>query len=271
MMHKHRYNSVWISDVHLGFRDCKAAFLLTFLESVQCDTLYLVGDLIDLWSLHKGGRWPESHSRVLQAIVVKAAQGTRVVYVPGNHDEAIRRHVGLFVGGVEIAGEMIHETADGHRYLVIHGDEFDGVIRCGSSLVFWLGDWMYDILLFVNRWTNCIRRCFGYPYWSLASAVKRRIGGAVDYISRYETMVAREAARRGLDGVICGHIHKAAIRELEGVVYCNDGDWVESCTALVEHPDGALEILYWADETVVVLQEHRRRVGGPASGLAKAG
>jgi UDP-2,3-diacylglucosamine pyrophosphatase LpxH len=267
-----RFRSIWISDVHLGYQDCKAEFLLDFLHSIECETLYLVGDFIDFLHLRKGVRWPLSHNRVLQAVLALSLQGSRVVYVPGNHDYMARDYVGLSVAGIEIVRELIHETADGRRFLVTHGDDYEEAIRGGHPLKRWFGNWLYDLLLWLNRWTHFTRRSLNYPYWPLANALKQRIGRVVNYIARFERAAAEDARQRGLDGVICGHIHKAEIVPLDGVLYCNDGDWVESCTALIEHYDGALEIVYWADQKVVVLQERRPRlVPQPVPGMAKAG
>ncbi|MCP5451864.1 MAG: UDP-2,3-diacylglucosamine diphosphatase [Candidatus Competibacter sp.] len=248
-MQPYRYRAVWLSDVHLGFKDCKVQFLLDFLEVVECERLYLVGDLIDFWSLRKGGRWPAGHGRVLKSLLAKAKQGVRVIYIPGNHDEVARDYLGLLVGGVELVAEYEHHTADGRRFLVTHGDELDSAVKCGGWLTGMFGDWMYDVLLFANRWTNRLRRRLNYPYWSLANFLKPRIGQAAAYIARFEAAAAREARHRGFDGVICGHIHQAALRDIGGVCYANDGDWIESCTALVEHRDGRLEVLHWVDET----------------------
>lgn len=247
-MQPYRYRAVWLSDVHLGFKDCKVQFLLDFLEVVECERLYLVGDLIDFWSLRKGGRWPAGHGRVLKSLLAKAGQGVRVIYIPGNHDEVARDYLGLLVGGVELVAEYEHHTADGRRFLVTHGDELDSAVKCGGWLTGVFGDWMYDVLLFANRWTNRLRRRLNYPYWSLANFLKPRIGQAAAYIARFEAAAAREARHRGFDGVICGHIHQAALRDISGVCYANDGDWIESCTALVEHRDGRLEVLRWTDE-----------------------
>lgn len=259
-----RFRSLWISDIHLGFKECKAEFLLDFLQQSECEQLYLVGDLIDFWSLRKGGRWPAVHGEVLKAIVAKARAGTRVWYVPGNHDDVVRDYLGLWVGGIEIAPEVVHVTADGRRFLVTHGDECDNAVRCGGPLLNWLGDWAYDLLLFANRWYNRWRRRLNHPYWSLASFLKQRIGRASAYIARFEAAAAHEAARRGLDGVICGHIHHAGLRDIQRVLYCNDGDWVESCTALVERGDGSLEILRWThQQAVVVAREPSRLPGTP--------
>ena len=247
-MQPYHFRSIWVSDVHLGFKDCKAEFLLDFLETTNCEQLYLVGDLIDFWNLRQGGRWPTAHGHVIKTILGKAKQGARVVYIPGNHDEVARDYLGLRVGGIEILPECEHRTADGRRFLVTHGDELDSAVKCGGWLVSVFGDWMYDALLFANRWTNRIRRRLNYPYWSLANFLKLRIGQAAAYITRFEAAAAREARHRGFDGIICGHIHKAELTEIEGTWYANDGDWVESCTALVEHADGRLEVLYWAAE-----------------------
>ncbi|HRZ53751.1 MAG TPA: UDP-2,3-diacylglucosamine diphosphatase [Candidatus Contendobacter sp.] len=254
-----RFRTLWISDVHLGFKECKAEFLLDFLRQSDCERLYLVGDLIDFWSLRKGGRWPAVHGEVLKLILAKSRAGTRVIYIPGNHDEVARDYFGLRVGDIAIVPEAIHVTADGRRFLVTHGDECDSAVRCGGPLLHGLGDGAYDLLLFLNRWYNRWRRRWNHPYWSLASFLKQRIGGAAAYIARFEAAAAHEAARRGLDGVICGHIHHAALRELNGVLYGNDGDWVESCTALVEYPDGALEILRWSHQQAVVAVREPRR------------
>lgn len=248
-----KFRTLWISDIHLGFKECKAEFLLNFFQQNPCEELYVIGDLIDFWSLRKGGYWPQSHGDVLKTLVAKAQAGVRVWYIPGNHDEVVRDYWGLSVGGVHIVPEAVHTTADGRRFLVMHGDECDSAVRCGGPVLNYLGDWAYDLLLFANRWYNRWRRRWNHPYWSLANFLKERIGRAAAYIARFEAAAAREAARRELDGVICGHIHHAALRDFNGVLYCNDGDWVESCTALAERPDGALEILYWNSTQAVVI------------------
>jgi UDP-2,3-diacylglucosamine pyrophosphatase LpxH len=266
-----RFRSLWISDIHLGFRECKAEFLLDFLQQSECEQLYLVGDLIDFWNLQKGGRWAATHSEVLKAIVAKARAGVRVWYVPGNHDDVVRDYLGLWVGGIQIAQEVVHVTVDGRRFLVMHGDECDSAVRCGGPLLNWLGDWAYDLLLFANRWYNRWQRHLNHPYWSLANFLKQRIGRATAYIARFEAAAAHEAARRGLDGVICGHIHHADLRDIHGVLYCNDGDWVESCTALVERFDGSLEILRWTHQQAVVMARepgHRLPETPPVPGWA---
>lgn len=242
------YRTIWISDVHLGTPGCNAELLLDFLRSVDCDTLYLVGDIIDGWRLRKGWYWPQRHNDVIRCILKMAKKGTRVVYVPGNHDEAFRDYVGLNFGGVELLPEVIHETADGRRLLVLHGDAFDGVVLYARWLAF-LGDSAYELLLKSNVAVNWVRRRFGLPYWSLAAHLKKKVKNAVQFICSYEEAVAHAAADRGVDGVVCGHIHSAEIRQFGDITYYNDGDWVESCTALVEHADGRMEILDWAEKT----------------------
>ena len=241
-----RYRTIWLSDIHLGTRGCKAEFLLDFLRNTESDQLYLIGDIIDGWRLRKSWYWQQSHNDVIQKILRRARKGTKVVYVPGNHDEWLREYCELQVGGVQLMKEAIHETADGKRLLIFHGDAFDGVVRYAKWLAF-LGDWAYDAAIRLNHWFNLIRRKLGYPYWSLSAYLKGKIKNAVQFISNYADAVSNEARRRGVDGVVCGHIHHAEIREIDGILYCNDGDWVESCTALVEHFDGRLEVIHWMD------------------------
>ena len=239
------YRTIWLSDVHLGTRGCKAELLLQFLKIHEAQTIYLVGDIVDLWRLRRAWHWPQSHNDVVQKLLRKVRKGTRVVYVPGNHDEFFREYVGHEFGGIEIRQDAMHETADGRRLLVIHGDAFDNVIRYARWLAL-LGDWAYDLTIALNNTLANVRWRLGYPYWSLANYLKQRVKNAVEYVTRFETILAEEARRRGADGVVCGHIHKAEIRGIGDVLYCNDGDWVESCTALVEHDDGRLEIVDWA-------------------------
>ncbi len=239
-----RYRTIWISDTHLGTRGCQAEFLLDFLKYTESETLYLAGDIIDGWRLRKTVYWVQSHNDVVQKILRKARKGTRVIYIPGNHDEFLRGYLPIGLGGVEVVSEAIHVMADGRRFLVLHGDEFDAVVKYAKWLAF-LGDRAYSIALAANVWFNAARRRLGLKYWSLSAYLKHAVKNAVEYVGRYEAAVAEEARRRRVDGVICGHIHKAEIREFEGVTYCNDGDWVESCTALVEHFDGRLEIIEW--------------------------
>lgn len=244
-----RYRTIWISDIHLGTRGCKADLLLEFLKHTESDQLYLVGDIIDGWRLKRSWYWNQSHNDVVQKLLRKARKGTDVIYVPGNHDEALRDFIdaaGLAFGGITVQMEAIHQTADGRRLLVTHGDHFDGIVTCAKWLAL-LGDAAYGFALGLNTWFNHIRRRMGLPYWSLSAYLKHKVKNAVAFISEYEQAIAEEARRRHVDGVVCGHIHHAEIREIDGILYCNDGDWVESCTALVEHFDGRLEILRWAE------------------------
>jgi UDP-2,3-diacylglucosamine pyrophosphatase LpxH len=241
------HRSVFISDLHLGTRGCRADFLIDFLKRTECEQLYLVGDIVDGWRLRKSWYWTDEFDEVLRLILDKAERGTRVTYIPGNHDEMVRQWVSVQIAGVTIKRDAVHKAADGRRYLVMHGDEFDGVIRYAKFLSH-MGDWAYRAALVVNRWFNAVRIKLGYPYWSLSAWLKRQVKGAVKAIDRFETALANEARRQGLDGVICGHIHHAEMREVQGVMYMNDGDWVESCTALVEEADGRFRLIDWAAE-----------------------
>ncbi len=253
---KLRHRTVWISDIHLGTPGCNADMLLEFLKAIQPETLYLVGDIIDGWKLKRGWYWPQRHNDVVRRVLKMAAKGTRVVYIPGNHDEVLRPYAGLSLGGVEIALEAIHTTADGRRLLVCHGDEFDAVVLYHRWLA-WAGDIGYELLLKLNVQFNRVRRQFGLPYWSISAHIKKRVKNAVAFIGRFEQAVADAARLRGLDGVVCGHIHSAEIRDFDGITYLNDGDWVESCTALAEHDDGRIEIIDW-------VQMSRARARKPA-------
>ena len=247
------FRTIWISDTHLGTAGCQAEMLLDFLKSTDCETLYLVGDIIDGWQLRKGWYWPPRHNDIVRCVLKKAKHGTRVIYVPGNHDEAFRGYVGLNLGGVELAQEALHTTADGRKLLVLHGDEFDGVVMYARWLAF-LGDHAYTLLLKANGVLNRIRKRMGLPYWSLSSELKKRVKNAVQFISSFEHAVAHAAVERGANGVVCGHIHTAEIRTIGDVSYYNDGDWVESCTALVEHADGRMQIVDWALQKTSVEQ-----------------
>jgi UDP-2,3-diacylglucosamine pyrophosphatase LpxH len=241
-----RLRSVFISDVHLGSKGCRADLLLEFLKSVEVDYLFLVGDIFDLWAMRKGFFWPQEHNNVVRTILGKAKGGTRVIYIPGNHDGELREFCGSVFGNLEIRREFVHATADGRRLLVMHGDEFDTVVKCSPWLAK-LGSNVYDFLLGLNRHVNAMRRLFGMPYWSLASYLKHKARTAVQYIASFEQAVAHAARKRGVDGVVCGHIHRAEIRDIDGVQYCNDGDWVESCTALVEDMNGRLALWSWPE------------------------
>lgn len=243
---KLKVRSVWISDIHLGFRGCSADFLLDFLHKVECDYLYLVGDIIDVWEMKKKMFWPQSHNNVIRTLLGKAKNNTKVIYVPGNHDEMLRDYDGAVFGNVEIQNEVIHTTADNRKLLILHGDQFDSVVKI-SPLLAKVGSRLYEWLLRANRYVNLVRRKLGFSYWSLAAFLKHKVKNAVQYISNFEEAVAHEAARQGVDGVVCGHIHRAEIARHHNVDYYNCGDWVESCTALVEHPNGEMEILHWTD------------------------
>ena len=243
---KMKLRTVWISDVHLGTAGCQAGLLSDFLHSIECDTLYLVGDIVDGWRLRKGWYWPDQHNEVIRRVLKMAHRGTRVIYIPGNHDEMFRDYAGLSFGGVEVQLEAIHTTADGRNLLVTHGDAFDGIVLYARWLAF-LGDQAYTLLLKANIILNAVRRRFNMPYWSLSSYLKMRVKNAVQYIGQYEEVVAREAAQRGVEGVVCGHIHCAEIRQFGSITYYNDGDWVESCTALTEAKDGTMSIIDWGE------------------------
>lgn len=238
------YRTIWISDIHLGTPGCQADALLNFLKHNESDKLYLVGDIIDGWQLRKGWYWPQSHNDVIQKVLRKARKGTRVVFIPGNHDEAARQFCGMTFGDIPILERDVHTTADGKRLWVVHGDEFDQVVRYAKWLAY-LGDTLYNFALMLNRVLNNVRIRLGYPYWSLSQYLKHQVKNAVNFILEFENALIHEAKHRGYDGVVCGHIHKAEIKTVDGLLYCNDGDWVESLTALVEKPCGTLEIVHW--------------------------
>lgn len=239
--------TIWISDIHLGYRDCKADYLLSFLEQVECDTLYLVGDVIDLWALKKRFCWPTRHYQVMLKLYELADRGVRVIYVPGNHDEPIRRFSGQLFGPIEVALEHEYTGVDGKRWLIMHGDAMDAYINL-SWVTRFCGDLGYNLLLFINRWANRARKLVGRPYFSLAGLIKSNIKGARSAIETYQNEAMDEARRRGFDGVICGHIHCAAMFEADGISYANTGDWVESCTALIEDRKGEMRLLHYSDQ-----------------------
>lgn len=241
-----RYRAIWISDVHLGTAGCQAELLLEFLRHTESDELFLVGDIIDGWQLKRRWYWHQHHNDVVQKVLRKARKGTKVVYVAGNHDEFARQFLGLAFGDITIVDEAVHTTRQGKKLLILHGDQFDAVVQCAKWLAH-LGDWLYGVALEVNRVLNKIRRKMKLPYWSLSQYLKHRVKNAVSYINAFEEAVAREAKRRGMDGVVCGHIHRPEIRDIDGVTYCNDGDWVESLSALVETQEGELKIITWLD------------------------
>lgn len=241
---KKKYRSVWISDVHLGSRDAQSEPFHHFLDTIRCDYLYLVGDIIDIWALKKTFFWPKQYNEVLHKLLKRARKGAKVIYIPGNHDEFFREFVGYTFGDIQVVDDLIHETADGRRFLVTHGDKFDAAVR-GHPWMAKLGDWGYRRLVVINRVYNTVRRWFGKPYFSLSGAIKRKVKGAVKFLNNYEKILVNEAHRLKVDGVICGHIHQPGYRTMDNIEYCNTGDWIENCTALVEHEDGTLELIWW--------------------------
>ena len=260
----HQYRTLFISDVHLGTRGCQAELLLDFLKFNESEELFLVGDIIDGWRLKQSWYWPQAHNDVVQKLLRKVRKGARVVFVPGNHDEFARDFLGMEFGGVEVVDHVVHETADGKKMLVVHGDQFDIVVNHSRWLAH-LGDWAYDFAIWTNTWFNRARRKVGLPYWSFSKWAKLKVKNAVNFIGDFEETLAAEAHKRGVDGVICGHIHHAAIRDIDGVTYVNTGDFVESCTAIAEHFDGRLELIHWS------LLEAERAAVAPVVTLALPG
>jgi UDP-2,3-diacylglucosamine pyrophosphatase LpxH len=246
--------SVFISDVHLGSRDCRAEELLQFLASIEVDYLFLVGDIIDFWSLSRTFYWPQTHSDVLRAILGKARDGAQVIYIPGNHDEHLREFCGSMFGNLQIRRQYVHTTADGRDLLVMHGDEFDATVKCSRWLA-WFGGGAYAFALVLNRALNACRRLFGLPHWSLARYLKLRLPHATRYMEAFELAAAHAAAQERVDGVVCGHIHRASMRDIGGLLYCNDGDWVESCTAMVEENSGHMCLWSWSAARQRVVRE----------------
>ncbi|MDN4501892.1 UDP-2,3-diacylglucosamine diphosphatase [Alteromonadaceae bacterium BrNp21-10] len=238
------YRTLWLSDIHLGSKDCKAEYLLDFLHHSKIDTLYLVGDIVDMWAMSKQFMWPEAHNRLFHTLVSLPAKGTKVIYLPGNHDEPAQKYDGMLFGDVEIHREYVHTTADGKRLLILHGDQFDQQV-CFGPIHSWIGDKGYDLLLFLNRWYNRARALMGFPYWSFAGYIKSKVKGANEAIERYKRACCLRAKSMGLDGVVCGHIHHPEVSDVDGITYCNDGDWVENCSALTENQQGELQLVYW--------------------------
>lgn len=248
---------MFLSDIHLATPACRSEDLLSFLQLHDADVIYLVGDVIDFWRVRRGPRWRSSQTQVMKELLAKARRGARVVYIPGNHDDEMRAFAGTKIGDIEIRLRDLHDTASGQRFLVVHGDEFDVVMRRARWLAV-LGDIGYDLALAGNSLLNAIRRPFGLPYWSLSAYLKYRIKRAVNHFGNFETQLIGEARRVGAHGVICGHIHRASMMEVDGIQYVNTGDWVESCTAVVEHFDGRLEIIRWAE-----VQAAQKALPGP--------
>ena len=253
---KNHYRAIWISDVHLGTSGCKAELLLDFLRVSESEKIFLVGDIIDGWRLKKKWYWPQAHNDVIQKLLRKARKGVKVVFVPGNHDEAARKYIGVNFGDIIIKKEAHHITLKGKKLWIIHGDQFDGVIKHARWLAY-IGDKGYAILIRLNDLFNTFRKFLKLPYWSLSKFIKQKVKKAVSLVTAFELVMAREAKRRGFDGVICGHIHKAEFKLIYDIIYCNSGDWVESMTAIVEHLDGSLEIIDWSSR---IFQEHSRQI-----------
>ncbi|SDR36712.1 UDP-2,3-diacylglucosamine pyrophosphatase LpxH [Pseudovibrio sp. Tun.PSC04-5.I4] len=254
------YKSLFLSDVHLGTRGCQADLLLDFLKNNDAETVYLVGDIIDGWRLKRSWYWPQLHNDVVQKLLRKARKGARVIYIPGNHDEFLRDFFGVYFGGIEVVEQHIHEGANGKKYLIIHGDQFDVVVRHAKWLAF-LGDWAYVSALNLNTVLNYGRRKMGLTYWSLSAWAKLKVKNAVNFIGKFEKTLASEARRQGVDGVICGHIHHAADHESDGIHYINTGDWVESCTAVAEHFDGTFEVIHWGEGNALAIIEDGSETG----------
>ena len=254
------FRALFLSDIHLGTSGCQADLLLDFLKYHDADVVYLVGDIVDGWRLRRGWHWPQAHNDVVQKLLRKGRKGARIVYLPGNHDEFLRDYLefGLKMGAVELADRAIHETADGRRFLVIHGDQFDIVVRHAKWMAF-LGDKAYATALAANTMLNRMRRRLGFPYWSLSAWAKHKVKNAVNFIGRFQDALVQEAEREKVDGVICGHIHAAALDESGPITYVNTGDWVESCTAIAEHFDGRLELIQWTKPGAVALNPSASR------------
>ncbi len=254
MTKKEHLRTVWVSDIHLGSKDCKADYLLDFLQHSHIETLYLVGDIVDMWAMSKQFMWPKAHNDLFHYILTLSHEGTRVIYLPGNHDEPAQKYDKMVFGEVEIHREYIHTTADGRKLLLLHGDIFDNDV-CFGPLTTWIGDKGYDLLLFLNRWYNRFRALKGHSYWSLAGYIKSRIKGANQAIARYRAACTNKAREMGMDGVICGHIHHPEVVDVDGITYYNDGDWIENCSALIEDATGNIELVYWT-QTKAAAQVH---------------
>jgi UDP-2,3-diacylglucosamine pyrophosphatase LpxH len=254
-MHRLRYRAIFLSDIHLGTKDAQTEYLLDFLRHTEAGHIYLVGDILDLWKLRSGWHWTRLNNDIVRLLIEKAEAGSIVNYIPGNHDELLRDYTGSVFRGIHLVNEAVHTTADGRRFLLLHGDEFDSVV-INSPWLAHAGSWAYDGLLILNRHFNRLRRHLGFPYWSLSAYLKHKVKNAVNHISSFEQALAREAAGRGIDGIICGHIHRATIADVDGVTYANCGDWVESCTALVEDFSGKLSVLHWVEQSGALLAQN---------------
>jgi UDP-2,3-diacylglucosamine pyrophosphatase LpxH len=250
---KLHYRTIWISDTHLGTKACKAEYLRDFIDNTESETLYLVGDIIDLWKFKNGVYWPTLHGDIVQRIINKAKNGTRVIYIPGNHDGLLRKHAGTHFNGIDIQLNAIYTTAQGKKFLVLHGDEFDHLV-CNNRSLFYLGGGAYEVLLIVNRWLNCVRNKLGFKYWSLAHYLKYKVKNITSFMHNYRHILSLEAQKRKVDGIICGHIHQADLTQMEfGKAYANCGDWVESCTALAEDFQGNMTLIHWLEDSYRLL------------------
>ncbi len=257
-MEKSYYRSIWISDTHLGGADLQNQKLFEFLTAHDSEYLYLVGDIFDLWKLRFRWSWPAINDQIVTTIMNKAANGTKVYYLPGNHDELLRKYCGLVVNNISVVDEIMHETANGQKYMILHGDKFDCVVQKKKWLA-GLGSISYDLLLVINRWYNFVRAAMGKPYHSISASIKHRVKKAVNYIGDFEDYVIKEAREHNVDGLICGHIHHPTVRDIEGVLYCNAGDWVESCTALVENLNGTVGNIHWQNVSPVRVTQAEKK------------
>ena len=245
--------SLFLSDIHLGTRACQAERLLEFLREYDAENVFLIGDIVDFWAMRRSVNWNAAQNTFVQKVLRRARRGERVIFIPGNHDEVLRNYLGIALGDIEVVGEYTHTLADGRRFLLLHGDQFDQITRHHRWIAV-LGDVMYDVLVRLNVILSYVRRRFGMTcYWSLAGYAKRRVKKALQFIFDFEDSAIHAARQRGLDGIICGHIHSASLREADGIVYGNCGDWVDSCTALVEHGDGRLELIAWGSQAAARL------------------
>lgn len=245
MTQNFQYRALFLSDIHLGTSGCQAEMLLSFLHEVDAEYIYLVGDIFDGWRLQKGWYWPQDHNNVVQKLLKMAKNGSKVIYIPGNHDEVMRNYLGTHFGGIEVRDRDIYTAVDGRKFLVIHGDQFDMVVMNAKWLAH-LGDWAYATILKVNTFVNRVRRLWGGQYWSLSRWAKNQVKSAVNFIGDYEKVLTSEAKKANVDGIICGHIHHPALQEIDDITYINTGDWVESCTAVIESYDGAIELIEWS-------------------------
>lgn len=257
--------TLWISDLHLGNKDCKAHYLLDFLNRHTAETIVLVGDIVDFHAMKSSRHWPESHSQILALLLKRAHEGCRLVYIPGNHDAAVRDYFNFDFGKIEVRSRFERITTSGKRIIAVHGDEFDNAV-CHSRMTEIAGYVGYDFLLFLNRWWSVLRRKCGFSYWSLASYIKLRVQSANVAIERFEKAAVQFARRRGADAIVCGHIHHPDMKSLGGTLYLNDGDWIENCTALVEQHEGTLQLLRWTEKPHLLMETDAFAVPNEALG-----